>query len=736
MTNGFHIDTLISHLLQTYQVEIMLPGDDVSQEFLQNELLTTGKALAEAERREQQLLLEGETTSRSEYDSPHDIVLAKLSVVGKTTHSLKLAQDVAEWMESVPGEPLDIFQEAQMCIDLAILMMRHKNILELCAPLYEDKYLPLHQYVHSCLIASLRQELEGARYPSEKACLKLIRDCKGEEPGTKFPEICRCLARLQTSHRQVIEMAEGTEGPGERQSDLFLELFRPLVERIKFHFVSTDKDRITTTRIDRLPEWLMTYVRENILEGGPWDLVNSGLSIFDENLPFEFLNELVTLIFGVLNERNFFRNSKIAGPRSNPLLLCNALEQLLQFDKTLRECLTPPVGKMLGMLGLVDTLVARDEELLRWWIERERENALSTLFDDTTMLERLISNVSPRAEIFCALIRSIQHKAAVLSFPGPYLRDVAVPLCTHFVDAIHETSVELKNLMVARRGLPSNKDLVASLSEWIELINGTRLARSVLMREGAWTDGKAATRQSDHDLARFGRSLERLEGVLVEEFAATFVETILMERAKLASYLMMASHLLASEEWDADETDLSAELRETNVVLAQFHVVCDAAADTGSVGGEIGENQGVARFAPSTMREIVMNRLADKFLEVALDIHNVTPDIWRQGALVFARDVEILMRDTSLPSVQRLLDIVKFLSMESKTLEILFSALGGLVGTSTFLNIYDFSNDGTIYEEATSMIKAKGLTWIKLEDIVSILNRRRDLVPIENEKEV
>jgi hypothetical protein len=717
----------------------MLPGDDVSQEFLQNELLTTEKALAEVERRQQQQqqFLEGETTSRSEHDSPQDNVLAKLSVLGKSTHSLKLAQDVAEWMESVPEEPLDIFQEAQMCDNLAMLILRHENILELCAPLYEEKYLPLHQYVHGCLIAYLRQELEGARYPSEKACLKLLRDCKREEPATKFPEICRCLARLQTSHCQVIEMAEGMEGPRERQSDLILELFRPLVERIKFHFVSTDNERITTTRIDRLPEWLTTYVRENILEGGPWDLVNSGLSILDENLPLEFLNELVAMICWVLKERNFLRDSRIAGPRSNPSLLCNALEQLLHFDKTLRDCLTLPIGKTRNLLGLVDTLVARDEELLRWWIEREREKALSTLFDDTALLQRLVSHVSPRAEIFCALIRSAKCKAAVLSFPGPYLRDVAVPLCTEFVDAIHETSIELKNLMVARRGLLSSNDLVASLSEWIELVNGTHLARSVLMREGAWQDGKPATSQSDHDLARFGRSLERLEGVLVEEFAASFVETILMERAKLASYLMMASHLLASEEWDADETDLSAELRETNVVLAQFHVVCDAVSDTvTSVDGEIGENLGVARFAPYAMRNTVMNRLADKFLEVALDIHGMTPDIWRQGALVFSRDVEILMRGTSLPLVQRLLDIVKLLSMESKSLEVLFSALGGLVGTSTFLDIYDFSSDGTIYEEATSMIKAKGLTWIKLEDAVSILNRRRDLVPIENEKDV
>ena len=121
-----------------------------------------------------------------------------------------------------------------------------------------------------------------------------------------------------------------------------------------------------------------------------------------------------------------------------------------------------------------------------------------------------------------------------------------------------------------------------------------------------------------------------------------------------------------------------------------------------------------------------MNRVADKFLEVVLDVHEITPNIWREGAKIFARDIQVVFGSSDLPSVKRLLDISRLLSMDSKSLEGLFAALAGLVGAETFLDIHDFSEDGTILEEATSMVKAKGFAFIHLEDVVSILNRRRD----------
>jgi hypothetical protein len=475
---------------------------------------------------------------------------------------------------------------------------------------------------------------------------------------------------------------------------------------------------------------------------GPYDLLQKGIARTlhqQDTLSIPFLHEMARLVQWVLTERNFFRDPKIAGPHSDPLLLYNAMDQFLQFDKTLQECMpssssSASLEQQPGwqLMGLMDLLVLPDKELYQWWITRERESVFSTLFEDDSMTnvpKPLANHVSPRAEIFCALIRSVQTKASVLTAPGPYLRDVAVPLCSQFVDALHETSTDLRNLLCQKhpRGLPTEPEMMANINEWIEIINGTHLAASVLLKEGAWQDGMPTTSQSDHDLARFGRSLQRLTQVMVEEFASSFVETILMERAKLASYLMMASHLLASDEWDGDETDLSAELRESKVVLYQFHQVCNSILL--AVQDEDQETQDdlqIAHFAPLAIRTHVMNRVADKFLEVAVDIHDMTPDIWQEGAKVFARDVSVIMGSSDLPLVLRLLDITKLMSNDSKSVKPLFTALGGLVAAETFLDSHDFSADGTLYEEAISMIKAKGFSSIELEDVVSILNRRRD----------
>ena len=339
-------------------------------------------------------------------------------------------------------------------------------------------------------------------------------------------------------------------------------------------------------------------------------------------------------------------------------------------------------------------------------------------------------------------------------------------------------------------------DLSSNIQEWIELINGTHMSGLVLIRQDDWhkqqppsrsqqqqgmvpaggrggshttTGGKSWT---DHDLARFGQSLERLEMVLVEEFAASFVETILMDRAKLASYLMMASHVLASENWGDDDDDdnnpmetsfgggstkqpslgghdeLSPELKETNVVLAQFLNVCDKAVGPRS-GDSSGQQDGdgdipsdlpsqVVRFAPSAMRDHVLNRLADKFMEVALDVHSVTPDIYQTGATVFARDVHTLLGSSvsgdggssssynELPLLQRLLDLTRLMSMTTSSLQGLAHALGGLTG-GVFLDPEDFASDGTLQQEAMSMIQAKGFKWLELDDVISVLNRRRDL---------
>ena len=122
-----------------------------------------------------------------------------------------------------------------------------------------------------------------------------------------------------------------------------------------------------------------------------------------------------------------------------------------------------------------------------------------------------------------------------------------------------------------------------------------------------------------------------------------------------------------------------------------------------------------------------MTRVADKLLEVVLDIHDMTPDLYLLGSQVFSRDVESLVGDFSeIPLVKRLLDITRLLTTPS--VEGLVDALGGLVGgaSSCGLDIHDFSSDDKIYDEAVMMLQAKGFSNLELKDALSILNRRRD----------
>jgi hypothetical protein len=762
----------------TQYVAMSLAAEDVSQEYLAQELEATETALNETLRLQIQTEsndydydASGDGTGGGKHSSQTLPKSFQLSQLAQTVDTIAMAQAMTEWVAQAPvvlsedqeSSSSSLIATAEWCDRLSRVIAEYSTRVGngIMVAVYEEKYLPLYEYLYPSLLKLLRSELEASQYPKKKgSCATLIRQCQTSPDISAFAQACYWIMKLQTSHQLMLEAID-TDNTSDLQEIspsvmIVRELMRPFVRRICFHFVETSPDRATTTRIDRLPEWLLNYVRENVLEGtsnrgshdSPHDLIHLGLTcvLSSEDavrVGMCFWQEMVQLIQFVLTERRFFRHPDIVGPRSNPIHLYNAMENFLLFDKTLREAapVTSTTDQDQVLFGLMDTLVMADDELRQWWIAREREAVFTTLFEDDSMTnvpKPLANHVSPRAEIFCALIRSVQWKASILTAPGIYLRNVAVPLCSQFVDALHETSTDLRNLLCqpTTRGAVAPSHLVSNLHEWIEIINGTRLAANVLLREGAWQDGMPATSQSDHDLARFGRSLERLVEVLVEELASSFVETILMERAKFASYLMMASHLLASREWEGDDRDLSAELKETRAVLGLLQSVCSSILSVSSdqdqkdediVESRSWNDQQIAHFAPRAVQTHVFNRVADKFLEVALDIHNMAPDLWQEGAGVFARDVDDIVASFShLPLVRRLLDVTELLTMNSGSSQGLLAALGGLVGATDFLDIHDFSSDETVYDEAVMMLKAKGFAHLELKDAVSILNRRRD----------
>jgi hypothetical protein len=290
-----------------------------------------------------------------------------------------------------------------------------------------------------------------------------------------------------------------------------------------------------------------------------------------------------------------------------------------------------------------------------------------------------------------------------------------------FLDAVHESSKDLRKLLLQRK-LPTADDLERNILCWIELINGTEMAAAVLSDEELQEDIDEAS-SGDHDLVRFGRSVKRLYNVLVDDFVTTVVENLLIERTRFACYLMRCPHLLIMDDIRGDADEISPDLRDTQAALSKIVRVCDE-----NDGGSIDYYDDERPFsATQTMRDRVLSLVAEKLLEVALDPGH---DLFEAGCAVFARDVEALFGNlTVLPNhALRVLDIVKLMKMDSQTIADVGTALRSLSGAPAPLTEDIFDADERLFEEAMSMIRAKGLIYLELSDFFAILNRRRDLI--------
>lgn len=709
---------------------------EATAEYIREELLAAEQALEETEAR---ILVvkngvgaaDGASTAAAE-PAP---LLTRLQHLDSRAENLLLAQDVAAYVMAFGCKSEEDDADGDMGRVEALLEILTRRNDATSAPLYQklyrDEFVPLYSHVHANTVRALRRDLKQANYPGNCDELLQVGDEK-QAAGSALAAIvghCDVLQRLAAMRKHVVSHAEGTIAVTSAIDAVVQELCRPIVERIKFHFLLQSPDRPTSTRLERLPEWLLGYLRENVFQqdGGPWELIYYGLT--PTHLALDFMNEMVRIVQWVLAERNFFRDPKIAGPASKPLWLCNAVEQLLQFDSFLKE-LVVDTGQSNRIISLVDVCIAGDEELLQWWLDRERESVVSALFDPDALvvMPGLTSRVSPRAELFCALIRSIQTKAAVFSFSGPYLSRVAVPICVRFLDAIHETATDLCKVLTQRKPL-TDTQLQENIAAWVELINRAHMAATMLSAIGTTVGLDARAGNADHDLARFGRSLDRLQGVVLDDFVTTVLEVLLMERAKFAGYLMRCSHLLTcgvDQVVDAEKlTDISPDLFETNRILAIILDLCDGnyVHDDDSAPADNPYN-----YAPQKMRDALLSLIAEKLLEVALDLQGMTPDLLRPGCALFARDVNALFGEALLPKhALRVLDITKLMRMESPKLSGIGGALCGLSGLPAPLTEAIFEADDRLFEEAISMIRAQGLAYLELADVFAVLNRRRDL---------
>ena len=237
---------------------MLLSEEKTSKECLAKELEIMEKTLVEIERRQQQLEQENDFSSFTvpSSEGKKRPLTSRLTTLSIQTDSLALAEDLASWMNSTFGKTNKgddntniLLMDADACSRLAELILRHPNILELSASLYEDYYLELFDYCYAALIQTLRQQLFRNNYPKES----LVHECH------LIHVICQSLSQIEGLHNQVLQTVE-EKSLNQYTPAVIMELFRPIVEKVRFHFVESSEERM----FDKLPEWLLTYLREQV----------------------------------------------------------------------------------------------------------------------------------------------------------------------------------------------------------------------------------------------------------------------------------------------------------------------------------------------------------------------------------------------------------------------------------------------------------------------------------------
>jgi hypothetical protein len=312
--------------------------------------------------------------------------------------------------------------------------------------------------------------------------------------------------------------------------------------------------------------------------------------------------------------------------------------------------------------------------------------------------------------------------------------------------------------------------------EWASLIAGTNLAAQALLLHQS-----ISKRDHHHNdlLDRVGESMKHLCTAMVEEFTSAFVETILMERAKLASYVMRSPFLLSHHPPDLDspgrrlKRDKDTSIRNVNFALSPdlndsihaMSVVVQACNQLmlklktmlPSCEPCLNQPSNALYRGCSSIHEALKAAIGQKFLDIAIDPQGMTPEVRIGGAMQFQHDVmafnrlfrvgsdgcevgnivpaiaiaepgpmeraESASRLMSLDSshIRAIREALRALAVPSSTTE---SLVGRVAVSNERLDIDDFYSDERLMDEAVSMLEAKKFGALSLDEALSILNRR------------
>ncbi|KAL7478799.1 hypothetical protein ACHAW6_004548 [Cyclotella cf. meneghiniana] len=525
-----------------------------------------------------------------------------------------------------------------------------------------------------------------------------------------------------------------------------------------------------------------------------------------------YLREIVRMARHTLRSKSFFAHPDVVGRDCrNCLIVKRGIEQLFLFDDFVREKETKKSSEAatsdVKPQRLVDVFLSSNDGLFQWWLEEERDGAIAVLREcasstlssfqslrktvrDSDDMDTSLKNISasphskqqpplfpPVSELFVALIHSARKKSNSFSDFQPqniYLSNVIGPLCSEFLDLVHGEASMLRKRLLARSksgsGIPLDNELTVNVLEWIGIINGTHIASAIL--NSCHSEGV-----QNEIYERVSLSMERMRDAMVDDFVSAFVETVVMERAKFASYIMRCPFLLSQPHLEhvpdhrrgqrdsrgnnggiPSSLHLSTDLNDSYHVLSIAVRACHASLSTvKNMTSSQSNSNGICQlltYGALIVEDALSKSLSQKLLDIAIDPQGMTPEIHLAGAQQFRYDaMSFVSLFSSTPAVNdgtgpidRVATASRLMSMSSSQLqqlkEILFDLSStttkrrSLFGGSSTMDVEDdsrlscrldadsFYSDERVLVEAENMLAAKGFHALALEEALSIINRR------------
>ncbi|OQR84488.1 RAD50-interacting protein 1-like [Achlya hypogyna] len=293
-----------------------------------------------------------------------------------------------------------------------------------------------YQKYHTQLLTAILVELDWPRQLSEAERVAMAPTC--ERFATTFTR----LVQLQLSLTSVAVGDSAASTP-----DLWAMecLLKPVVRRFQYHFDTNKKTNDITK-----PEWFFTFVLE-ILQGH-YDfiqqLVAPALAVASSDVrpPLDAMTMFIRgLLLPVRHKVSDILPLLLESAKSKPLL-CHAIDEIVAFEKTLREdygyVAVPPAQFKRSSVPTVLDLCAQSTRAFGLWTAMDRDYAqtfVATFLQGDTAWDEVLDGgddlrVTNAAYAVASCLDALKQRFQALSDPGHrygYVQQVLKPFLQH-----------------------------------------------------------------------------------------------------------------------------------------------------------------------------------------------------------------------------------------------------------------------------------------------------------------